>query len=286
MPMPSGDVDKNARGRVLVIGGCLQVPGGIRLTAEAALRAGAGKVRIGTIASAVISIGVLFPEAGMLPLAEGFTGEIDVDAEVLAPDLARCDAVVVGPAMACARHASRLIGAVLDVMAGSVSGAGERGLVIDASALMTLGDHAARLQARRTPCIVTPHLGEMAGLLGCEPSEIERDRIAAVGQAAKRFHAVVVLKGGTTLVANPAGNCFAYTGGNIGLATGGSGDVLAGIVGALLARGLAPWEAALWAVWLHGEAGRQCEETIGPVGYLARELLAVLPKVMDTTPDC
>lgn len=293
VPMPSEDVDKNARGRVLVIGGCLQVPGGIRLTAEAALRAGAGKVRIGTVASAVMPIGALFPEAGMLPLPEGPTGEIDAGADVLAPHLARCDAVVVGPAMACANHASRLMGAVLDAMVASGNdanasygdGAEEGGLVVDASALMTLGDHAARLRARRTPCVITPHIGEMAALLECEAGDIERDRVASARRAADRFHAVVVLKGATTLIADPAGPCFVYSGGNVGLATGGSGDVLAGIAGALLARGSPPLEAALWAVWLHGEAGRHCAETIGPVGYLARELLDVLPRLLEIAPD-
>lgn len=288
LPIPSDDVDKNARGRVLVIGGCLQVPGGIRLTAEAALRGGAGKVRIATVASAVIPIGTTFPEAAMLSLPEGPTGEIDVNADMLAPHLRRCDAVVVGPAMTCERHASRLLAAVLDAMAHSGAGpmadAEKGGLVIDASALMTLGDHASRLRARPTPCVITPHIGEMAALLECEAGDIERDRVAAARQAAAQFNAVVVLKGATTLVSDPAGNCFIYSGGNVGLATGGSGDVLAGIVAAFIARGAPPLEAALWAVWAHGEAGRYCAETTGPVGYLARELLIALPRLMASAP--
>ncbi|XJJ59382.1 NAD(P)H-hydrate dehydratase [Novosphingobium sp. BL-8H] len=278
--MPSEAVDKNARGRVLVIGGCLQVPGGIQLTAEAALRAGAGKVRIGTVASAVIPIGTLLPEVGMLPLPEGPGGEIEADVQLLVPHLSRSDALVVGPAMACEHHASRLVEAVLDAMALARLDALELGLVIDASALMRLADHAARLRTLQMSCVLTPHIGEMAALLGREASDIERDRVAAARQAADRFDAVIVLKGATTLVADPGGACFVYSGGNVGLATGGSGDVLAGIVGALLARGARPLDAALWAVWLHGEAGRHCAQTIGPVGYLARELLIALPRML------
>lgn len=289
VPMPSDGVNKNARGRVLVIGGCLQVPGGIRLTAEAALRAGAGKVRIATIASAVTPIGTMFPEAAMLSLPEGMTGEIDVKADVLAPHLTRCDAVVVGPAMTCERHASRLLEAVLDAMAdcraGSEPSAREGGLVIDASALMALGDHDVSLRERPAPCVITPHIGEMAALLEREAADVERDRVTAAREAAARFNAVVVLKGATSLVVDPAGSCFVYSGGNVGLATGGSGDVLAGIAGALLSRGLPPLEAALWAVWVHGEAGRHCAETIGPVGYLARELLIAIPRLMASAPS-
>jgi len=282
LPVPAEDSDKNERGRVLVLGGSVQVPGGIRLSAEAALRAGAGKVRIGTVASAAVLIGALFPEAGILALAESAAGEIDADASELRDHIERSDAVVVGPAMACGEHASRLLGAVLDGMADDAADAGHasKALVIDASALMTLARHETRLRTRRVPAVITPHIGEMAALLERQADEIDRDRIGAARNAAQKFRAIVVLKGATTLIAEPEGRCFAYAGGNVGLATGGSGDVLAGIAGALLARGCCPSDAALWAVWLHGEAGRQCAEAVGPLGYLARELIPYLPRLM------
>jgi NAD(P)H-hydrate repair Nnr-like enzyme with NAD(P)H-hydrate dehydratase domain len=117
-------------------------------------------------------------------------------------------------------------------------------------------------------------------LLGCEADEIERDRPAAVRTAAERYGAVVVLKGSTSLIASREGAVFAYAGGGVGLATGGSGDVLAGLTAGLAARGTPPLDAALWAVWLHGEAGRRCAEQIGPLGFLARELLAHVPGLM------
>ncbi|WP_395396341.1 NAD(P)H-hydrate dehydratase (plasmid) [Novosphingobium sp. BL-8A] len=280
LPRPAHDVDKNTRGHVLVLGGSLQVPGGIRLTGEAALRSGAGKVRIGTVASAVQSLGALFPEAGFLALPESPDGEVNADRELLEGHLARCDCVVVGPAMACGNHASRLLDSVLDGMRGK--GKGSDALVIDASALMTLGRHADVLRSRSSPSVITPHIGEMAAMLECESQDIARDRLAAAREAARRFYAVVVLKGSTTLVAEPAGTHFLYSGGNAGLATGGSGDVLAGIAGGLLARGCPPLEAALWSVWLHGEAGRICAEGIGRLGFLARDLLITLPRVMQS----
>jgi NAD(P)H-hydrate repair Nnr-like enzyme with NAD(P)H-hydrate dehydratase domain len=120
----------------------------------------------------------------------------------------------------------------------------------------------------------------MAAMLEWPAERVEQDRVAAVTFAAERFGAVVVLKGSTSLVAAPHGELFAYAGGGVGLATGGSGDVLAGIAAGLAARGAAPLDAALWAVWLHGEAGRRCAEQLGPLGFLARELLAHVPPLM------
>ena len=153
-------------------------------------------------------------------------------------------------------------------------------LVLDAAALMELIPRAKRLATRDRPAVLTPHLGEMAAMLGCEADAVERDREAAVRHAAERYGSVVILKGSNSLIADRGGAVFAYAGGGVGLATGGSGDVLAGIAAGLAARGAAPLEAALWAVWLHGEAGRRCAEQIGPLGFLARELLAHVPGLL------
>lgn len=273
LPQPHEESDKNARGRVLVVGGCLTVPGGVRLTAEAALRAGAGKVRIATLEQAALVIGALMPEVAVLPLAGDADGEIDAARAALSGHVARCDAAVIGPAMSCAHQASALVGAML-------AEAQDRALVLDAAALMAICDFAPDLRARPRPAVLTPHIGEIAALLKCDAEAVEQDREGAVVRCASTFGAVVVLKGAVSFVAAPDGTLFAYSGGNVGLATGGSGDVLAGIAAALLARGAEPLHAALWAVWLHGEAGRRCAEAIGPLGYLAGELLGFIPQVM------
>lgn len=155
-------------------------------------------------------------------------------------------------------------------------------LILDAAALMTLPARAKPLAARPRPAVLTPHIGEMAAMLECDAAKIEANRPAAVRRAAERYGAVVTLKGSTSLVADRDGALFAYAGGGVGLATGGSGDVLAGIAAGLAARGTPPLDAALWAVWLHGEAGRRCAVEIGPLGFLARELLGHVPGLMKT----
>ena len=275
LPEPAVDADKNERGRVLAVGGCRSVPGGIRLTAEAALRAGAGKVRVATVESAAIALGVAMPEVAVFGLREDSEGEIAPGCgEVIAPMLEKADAVIVGPAIA----SSEAAGLVVDILLEAPCPAP---MVLDAAALTCLPPSRIRpLAERRHPVILTPHIGEMAGMLDCKPREIEADRLAAVRRAAKTYNAICVLKGATTLVADSKGQVFAYAGGGVGLATGGSGDVMAGIAAGLTARGADPLVATLWAVWLHGEAGRRCAEQIGPLGFLARELLLQIPGLM------
>lgn len=276
LPQPGEHADKNERGRVLAIGGCRSVPGGIRLTAEAGLRAGAGKVRVATIASATIALGVAMPEIGVFGLPEDDEGEIAPGfGAALDPLLERNDAIIVGPAIASEEAA----GAIVDHLLAAARCAAP--IVFDAAALTCLPPARTRkLRDRRHPVILTPHAGEMAGMLECSADEIERDRIAAVRTCAERFGGICVLKGSTSLIATPQGELYAYAGGGVGLATGGSGDVLAGIAAGLAARGADPLVATLWAVWLHGEAGRRCAERQGPLGFLARELLAHVPELM------
>lgn len=268
-PLPPLDraADKNSRGRVLAIGGCARVPGGLLLTGEAALRAGAGKLQLATIAAVAPAIGLAMPEAAVIPLPAGEDGEIADPETRLDQALASCDAVVAGAAMTCGQAGRRIAGAI---MGGE--GEGTCTIVLDAGSLMALRPHASS-----RPLVLTPHIGEMAALLGQDATDIEADRPAAARRAAETFSAVVALKGPNTLVATPDGEVASYAGGGVGLATGGSGDVLAGLVAGLAARGAPPLEATAWAVWLHGEAGRRCAERIGPVGFLARELLAEVP---------
>ena len=273
LPSPSPHADKNARGRVFIVGGCTSVPGGLVLTAEAALRAGAGKVQVATASSTALPLGIAMPEIAVHATEEDDSGDIRRLSEAMLQLIGRADATILGPAMGGAEAAGGIVDQVLD---GDCPGE----LVLDAAALMELGDRKAALARRDRPAVLTPHIGEMAALLGCQAGEIDADRPAAVRRAAETYASIVVLKGSTSLLADRDGSLFAYAGGGVGLATGGSGDVLAGIVAGLAARGAPPLEAALWAVWLHGEAGRRCAEQIGPLGFLARELLAHVPGLM------
>lgn len=272
VPMPSGDTDKNSRGQVLVIGGARRVPGAVTLTAEAALRVGAGKVRIATIAAAALPLGIAMPEVGVIGLSEDDGGNIAPGADpALSATLDRADAVVIGPGMGD-RHAAA---ALLRTVAPRVKPGAT--LVLDGAAVAGAGALADVLAPLAGRLILTPHPGEMAALMDCTTGAVDPSTAQA---AAARFAAVVALKGTRTIIATPDAEPLFYSGGGVGLATGGSGDVLAGAVAGLCARGAPPHVATGWGVWLHGEAGRTLAQRVGPIGFLARELLPVLPTLL------
>lgn len=268
------NIDKNGRGRVLVIGGCRRVPGGMLLTAEAAFRAGAGKVTIATIASAAIPIGIAFPACAVVALPETASGEIAPGgANLLLAEMASHDAIVFGPAMIDEDIVRTLLAALLPALPDDMF------LLLDAFALRAAADHADAIVARGDHTVLTPHEGELAAMLGADKDEVSRDPLAALTEAAERFGAAVMVKGATShLMAN--GACLSYAGGGLGLAVSGSGDVLAGLIAGLGAQGFPPLQAAAWGIWLHGEAGRRLSETMGPIGYLARELAPLAPGLM------
>jgi hydroxyethylthiazole kinase-like uncharacterized protein yjeF len=273
LPQPEHETDKNARGRVIAIGGCVSVPGGLLLTAEGALRAGAGKVQLVTIAEAALALGVAMPEARVFAQASDEDGEIASLDEAAQRALKACDAVLLGPAMLDPAAAGRLLDKVLDAHLAAT-------LLLDAAALVALSERAQRLRGRPKPAILTPHPGEMAALLDRPAQTVADDPVGAVRIAAERFGSVVVLKGAQSLIATPDGALLGFAGGGPGLATGGSGDVLAGIAAGFAARGASPLVATAWAVWAHGEAGRRCSEQIGPLGFLARDLLGQVPGLL------
>jgi NAD(P)H-hydrate repair Nnr-like enzyme with NAD(P)H-hydrate dehydratase domain len=122
-----------------------------------------------------------------------------------------------------------------------------------------------------------PHSGELASLLDCDEEEVERDPLGCGVRAADRYRSLVLVKGVTSHVVTPEGQAWRYDGGAPGLGVSGSGDVLAGVVGGLLARGAEPLNALLWAVWLHGEAGGALAKKVGPIGFLAREITDEIP---------
>lgn len=275
-PLPDhhDNVDKNGRGRVLVIGGCRRVPGGMLLTAEAAFRAGAGKVTIATIESAALPIGIAFPACAVVGLPETSEGEISPQgAGLLLAELANHDAIVFGPAMIDEQVVADLLAALLPALPDDMF------VLLDAFALRAAPAHADAISARGSRTVLTPHEGELAALLDIDRDEISRDPLAALEAATARFGAAVMVKGATSyLMAGET--CLAYAGGGLGLAVSGSGDVLAGFIAGLGARGLPPLQAAAWGIWLHGEAGRRLGETMGPIGYLARELTPLAPGLM------
>ena len=154
-------------------------------------------------------------------------------------------------------------------------------LVLDAAVLGSLAERADALKRWKSDAILLPHPREMARLLRCEIEEVTADPLAAARRASERFGAVVVIKGAWSFIAAPDGRSLKFEGGGVGLATSGSGDVLAGIVGGLAARGADGLTAASWGVYLHGEAGRILTRKVGRIGFLAREISDLIPGLMN-----
>ncbi|MEA2785571.1 MAG: ADP-dependent NAD(P)H-hydrate dehydratase [Candidatus Eremiobacteraeota bacterium] len=271
LPVPDGG-DKNARGSIFVVAGAPQMPGAAILCATATLRAGAGKLQIGTCASVAAHVATAVPESLVVALDETPSGAIVLaSAATIVERANKADALVIGPGLVDERASARLIAAVacdLDVPA-----------VIDAAALACLRDQPDAIARLGGRVVLTPHAGEMARMLSCERDAVEGDAASFAIEAARRFNAVVALKGETTYIAEPGGALYRNEHGNVGLATSGSGDVLAGVIGGLLARGAEPLVAAAWGVYLHARAGDALAKRIG-FGFLARELSAEIPKLM------
>ncbi len=275
LPEHDSGASKEGRGQILIVGGCLSVPGAILLSAEGAMRAGAGKLQIATCRSVAPHLGLAVPEAMVIALPESDGGGIASHAgEVLAKHAARADTVLIGPGMMEAENTVPVVAALLE-------SAGEQtGFVFDAGALTRLHEVRAHLHQPGRASVITPHSGEMAKLLDIPRDAIDADPLPHARQAAEHLRCTVVLKGGDTVVAAPDGEAWRFQGGTIGLATSGSGDVLAGIIAGLMARGAAAATAAIWGVFLHAHAGRRLERRYGHIGLLARELPREVPALM------
>ncbi|HTU10425.1 MAG TPA: NAD(P)H-hydrate dehydratase [Allosphingosinicella sp.] len=263
-PLPAlpEDGDKEDRGRVLVIAGGREVPGAAVLTGIAAQRAGSGKLQIVTHADVAIPVGVAVTGARVIA---GFDDCVT--------HVGQSGAVVIGCGMDPGKSVDRLVAAILEA-------GGEMPLILDAAALDCLAGREERIRGWAGGIALLPHSREMARMLDCAPEEVEIDPLHAAERAAAAYGAVTLVKGRFSFIAAPDGQTFRFEGGGIGLATSGSGDVLAGIVAGIAARGADILTAVLWGVWLHGEAGRVLTDEIGRVGFLADELPGRIPALL------
>lgn len=269
LPEPDAQGDKESRGRVLVVGGQAQMPGAVLLAGGAALRAGAGKLRIATARGIAVAVATALPESRVVALPETPQGEIAVDAaEAIAAWADRTDALLIGPGMVDKPGARHLVDRVLPAFGGAA-------VVLDAAAMRGVPP-----EGLGRPVLLTPHAGEMAKLMDMSKEAVQADPARIAVEAARRWNAVVALKGAVTHIATPSGACLRHEGGNAGLATSGSGDVLAGLITGLAARGAPLDVAAAWGVALHARAGEALSGRIGPLGYLAGELGAEVPRLM------
>lgn len=262
------DGHKGSFGRVLVVAGSRDMPGAAALATLGALRGGAGLVTLAAPAPAIDRVTPLIPCATLHPLPHGPDGRIQrTAARAVLDRAASCDVVVIGPGLGFDGDAQ---GAVRDAVRTMVAEL-PLPLVLDADGLNAIAGSTA-LDGRAAPTVLTPHPGEMARLLH-EPTPSDGDgRVRCARHAATRFHATVVLKGAGTVVTDGSA-VLVNTTGNPGMATGGTGDVLAGLLGALLAVLSTPLEAAAAAVHLHGLAGDIAAEARSPEALIATDLL-------------
>jgi hydroxyethylthiazole kinase-like uncharacterized protein yjeF len=264
-PLPEPGESKHARGDVLAVGGARRSPGALLLAGEAALRVGAGRLTLAVGASVADHIAVAMPESGVVALEEDDDSVAGRSAAALEKDAADADAVLVGPGLDDADSTLELLEGILPMLKQTTA------VVLDAYALGVLTRLTDGVPRGRT--VLTPNSDEAGRILGREIEDLESDLL----EVAESTGAVLSSMG---IVAAPGDRVWRVGIGGRGLATSGSGDVLAGILTGLLARGATPEQAAVWATYLHVEAGNSAARDIAPLGYLARELLPPLPGLM------
>lgn len=254
-------------GKLLLLCGSRGYTGAAFFAAMGALRAGAGLVFLGVPESIYGIEAVKLNEPVIFPLPDA-GGRLSADAvpEILTR-LPQMDAVLVGPGLGQSEGTLAVVRAVLEKA--------ECPVVVDADGINVLSAHRDLLRGRKSPTILTPHDGEFARLGGV----IGEDRMAAAAALAEELGCVVLLKGHETCITDGTDGYLNPTG-NPGMAVGGSGDVLAGVITALLGAGLPPLEAAACGAWLHGAAGDRCAAELGQYGMLPTDMLSALPRLV------
>lgn len=268
LPARPPDSHKGSYGRSLVVAGSVGFTGAAALAALGALRSGAGLVTLCVPGAVYPIIAGLVAEAMPRPVHDD-GGQMAASAlNVIREAAATADAVAVGPGLGVSAG-------VREVVEGLLRDG--RPLVVDADALNVLAGRADALADASGPLVITPHPGELARLVDSTPADIQSDRLAAARAAASRFRCVVVLKGARTIVAQSSGEAFIVPTGNPGMASGGMGDVLTGMIAAFLGQGLPAPDAGWTAAYLHGLAADLIAEERGVVGILASEVAHHLP---------
>lgn len=267
LPERNVNTHKGDYGKVLLLCGSVGYTGAAALAAMGALRAGAGLVYLGVPESIYTVEAVKLLEPIVIPLKDQ-NGMLSADAiEKIATLTERMDAVLVGPGLGDSQGTYDVVRWVLNNFRGPV--------ILDADGINVLKSHKDVLRGRTSPTILTPHEGEFQRIGG----DLCDGRVQAAVKLARDLGVIVVLKGYGTVITDGV-TCYLNTTGNPGMAVGGSGDVLAGILIGLLGQGLDPLEAAACATWLHGAAGDICADEIGQYGMLPSDMLRVLPRLL------
>jgi hydroxyethylthiazole kinase-like uncharacterized protein yjeF len=267
------DAHKGDFGHLLAVAGSPGKAGAAVMVAKSALRTGAGLVSVAAPNSIVPIIQQQVFEAMCVPAAESVDGTIGIGAETeLLKAAARMDACAIGPGLSSQYETLQLVRGLVQQLAIP--------LVIDADGLNALVGGLDVLKKSRGPVIMTPHPGEMARLLGISTADVQKDRIGIAVAFAQKYNVTLVLKGAGTVIAGPDGRACINTTGNPGMATGGTGDALTGMIGSLLAQGSPSFDAACLGVYLHGRAGDLASKEKGEAGMIAGDLIEKIPQAL------
>lgn len=267
LPQRGLTAHKGTFGHLLALAGSLGKGGAAVLCGLGAVRSGAGLVTMAVPKMLNVIVQVALPEAMNVPLSFSQHCLSDIDHEQLIAASQGKQAMAIGPGLGTAEETKELVRKLYREL--------RQPMVVDADGLNLLAEEVAVRTAG--PRILTPHPGEMSRLTGLTTLEIQSDRRAVATDFAKRHGVYLILKGAATIIAAPDGRLAINPTGNPGMATGGMGDVLTGLLGGLLAQGLAPWEASCLAVYIHGLAGDRIVKAGRPFGFLASELAAEIP---------
>ncbi len=267
------DSHKGDYGRAFILAGSPGMTGAAVLSAEGALRSGAGLVTLGIPSGLNLVAEAKLTEAMTLPLAETADGTLSFDSlDLILEKAAGSKVLAIGPGLSVNRETVELVREVIPTI--------KVPCVLDADGLNAMAGDVEAFAACRGGLVITPHAGEMARLMGLTSQEVQNDRVNIALQAAEKFKCVVLLKGARTLVAGPGGELYINTTGNPGMATGGSGDVLTGIIAGLIAQGMDLLKAAAAGAWIHGRAGDLAARDLGYMALTAGDILKYLPEVL------
>ncbi len=276
LPRRCGDAHKNSVGTLAILAGSRGFTGAAALTAQAALRGGSGLVYLAVPSSLQALLAAKLTEIITWPFEDSGSGYLlEADYHTWREALRKQDALALGPGLGTHPATAGLVHRILREH--------DRPLVLDADGLNVCADHLDLIAAYAGEMVLTPHPGELARLLKTTAAEIAQRRFEAASETARKLGKVVLLKGGPTLVAAPDGQLYINSSGNAGMATAGSGDVLTGLIAALLCQGLRALDAALCGVFLHGRAGDCARQIKGEMSLTAGDLIDHLPDAIQKT---
>jgi len=264
---------KGSYGHLLIVAGSRGKTGAAVLAADAAIRGGAGLVTLAAPASLNDILEIKLTEVMTEPVREEKDGFFAKGAAAnILEKLEGKSALVLGPGISRHDETGQMLRQILEKLSLPA--------VIDADAIWHLSNSKELIKESKAPLILTPHPGEMARLLAISAADVQADRIGISRRFVAEYGCYLILKGARTIVAAPSGEIFINSSGNAGMASAGTGDVLSGLIGALLCQGCSPLESAIAGVWIHGTAGDKAAEEMGEAGLIASDIIRKMPEVM------